>query len=216
MLLVMCFSCTPMYLPNTPNVPLMSEGDETQVSLTAGSNGYGLTLGYSPYYHWVVTGSGSTYSIVQDSNFSVKYKHLYGEIATGYYTRTSKFGRFEFLAGYGQGATGFPTESERFRKVFLQPSFGVSSPLFDGALTLRPAFVQHFATKNTGGIAKYNESGMFLEPFITLRGGWENIKFQFQGGYSFALGDPQFTYQKGVATIGIHVTFVKDFSKYGY
>lgn len=207
-------ACTTLYVPNQPNVLLMSEGDETQIGLNVGSNGYGMTLGYSPYYHWVLAASGNTFSYATDSGFVIKQKHIYGEVATGYYTRLSKFARMEILAGYGTGSSGITNNRGLYRKVFLQPSVGISGPFVDAAFTPRLSWVSHFENRINGAASEVDASSVYLEPFLTFRAGWEQIKFQLQGGYSFEFGNPGYSNRGLVGSVGVHVTLFKDFDKY--
>ncbi|MEM0998645.1 MAG: hypothetical protein AAGN35_16420 [Bacteroidota bacterium] len=215
-LLVVCFalSCSPLYIPNQPNVLLMSDGDETQIGMQVGSNGYGLQLGYSPYYHWVLAASGNVYSFVADSNFVIRDRHIYGEVATGYYTRLNRLGRLEILAGYGTGSTGLSNDRGLYNRVFFQPSIGISGPYVDMAFTPRVAWVNHFENRTPGGVVEQDQSSMYLEPFLTFRGGWEQIKFQLQTGYSFELGDPAYSHQGFVGSIGFNVVLFRDFDRY--
>jgi hypothetical protein len=211
-------SCQSLYVPNGPNVPLMSEGDELQVGLNVGSNGYGAQLAYSPYYHWAIAASGNTFSIMGGNGYSrnqLSFRHLYGEGSTGFYTRLSKYARFEFLGGYGAGQTGHPDDSRQmYRQLFLQPSLGVSGPWLDAGFTPRVCLVTHYKDFANGGSTKFNEKGTFFEPTITVRGGYEQLKFQLQGGLAFAMGAAPFTYRKSFMSFGVHLTFVKDFEKY--
>ena len=210
-------SCQSIYVPSGPNVPLMSEGDELQVGMSVGSNGYGAQLAYSPYYHWAITANGSTYSISNGGSFStnVIFRHMYGEVGTGYYTRLSKYMRFEALAGFGSGNSGHPIDDKNlYRKFYFQPSIVVSSPYVDFGFTPRLSWVNHYLTKSNDVPAKFDESAVFMEPTLTARLGYEQLKLQVQGGLAFALGDSPFTYRNSFLTVGFHLTFVKDFEKY--
>lgn len=208
--------CKSLYVPNQAQVPLMSEGDETQVALNVASNGYGLQLAYSPYYHWAVIANGNTFTVVQDTNFEIKYRHSYAEIGTGYYTRLTKYIRTEVLFGIGGGSSGLNTSRSIYRRGFLQPSIGMSGKIIDAGITPRFAWVQHFQDRIGGTRATVNESAFFFEPILTLRLGMEQVKFQLQGGMSLPLGNAPFSYRQTFGSIGIHLTFVKDFDKYDY
>ena len=207
-------SCSSLYVPNQPNVPLMSEGDETHVGLNVGSNGYGAQLAYSPYYHWVLTGTANTFSITQDSNRTLKRKHSYGELGTGYYTRLSKIVRLEAIAGFGFGASGLPEDKGKYRRFYFQPSVGISSSMFDVGFTPRFAMVKHYESRLAGTVSKINENGVFFEPVITARLGFEQVKFQLQGGISTALGGTNIEFQNLFGSFGIHITLIKDFERY--
>jgi hypothetical protein len=211
-------SCQSLYIPNGPNVPLMSQGDELQVGLNVGTNGYGAQIAYSPYYHWAIATTGNTFSIKGGNgytNFETSYRHLYGEAATGYYTRLSKHARLEVLGGYGAGQTGQPDDNNSlYRRIFVQPSIGISSAFFDAGFTPRLSFVNHYRDFIAGVTTKPNEPGTFLEPTITLRAGMEEFKFQMQGGLAFPMAKTNFSYRKSFISFGFHLTFIKDFEKF--
>lgn len=217
-LLAMGTSCQSLYIPNGPNVPLMSEGDELQAGLGVGSNGYGAQLAYSPYYHWAITANGSTFSLNSGGSFSTSqvFRHLYGEMGTGWYTRLNKYLRAEALVGYGAGNSDSIGHKSLYRKFYFQPTIGMSGPIVDFGITPRLCYISHYLDNVNDVKAKVSESGLFLEPSLTARIGYEQLKFQFQGGFAFALGDVPFTYRNSFVTMGIHLTFVKDFEKYRY
>ena len=209
-------SCQALYLPNQPNVPLMSEGDELQVGMSVGSTGYGAQLAYSPYYHWAITANGNTFSVNNGGSFSTNrsFQHLYGEAGTGFYTRVNKYLRFEALAGFGSGYS-FDTLTKRlYRKLYFQPTFGYSGPVFDFGFTPRLSHVLNYRNKVNDVPQTMNNAAMFLEPCLTARVGYEQFKFQIQGGLSFPLGGTNFTYRNRFISMGFHLTFVKDFEKY--
>jgi hypothetical protein len=216
-ILVFWTSCQSLYIPSGPNVPLMSEGDELQVGMSIGSNGYGAQIAYSPYYRWAITANGSTYSVTNGNSFStnVVFRHLYGEVGTGLYTRFSKYVRGEVLGGFGSGYSGHPTDDKNlYRKLYLQPSIGISGPYVDFGFTPRLCWVDHFQDKVNDVKAAVEEQAVFMEPSVTLRAGYEQLKFQVQSGFAFALGDSPFTYRNRFIVMGFHLTFVKDFEKY--
>jgi hypothetical protein len=216
LLLLFATSCQTMYVPNQAQVPLMSEGDETQVCLTAATNGYGGQIAYSPYYHWAVILNGSTFNVVQDTNFDVKYRSSFGEIGTGYYTRLNKYARMEVLFGLGTGSIGFNDERDRYRRAFVQPSFGVSGPWVDAGISTRFTYVDYFQRKEAGTATLLDQQGIFMEPILTARAGYEQVKFQGQFGFTIPLGTPDITYRHTFFGLGIHITFVKDYEKYNH
>lgn len=216
LLLLSLAGCQTMYVPNQPQVPLMSEGDETQVTLNIATNGYGGQFAYSPYYHWAVIANANTFNVVQDTNFDVKYRQSYAEVGTGYYTRLNKFARMEVLFGLGTGSVGFDDVRDRYRRAFVQPSIGFSGPFVDAGLTTRIAYVNYYQHKENGGTAPLRQNGLFLEPAITARAGYEQMKFQGQFGLGIPLGDPDFSFKRVFFGLGIHITFAKDFEKYNH
>lgn len=215
-LLLALTSCQTMYVPNQPQVPLMSEGDETQVTLNIATNGYGGQFAYSPYYHWAVIANANTFNVVQDTNYEIKYRQSYGEIGTGYYTRLNKFARMEVLFGLGTGSAGFNDVRDRYRRAFIQPSIGFSGPWVDAGLTTRFAYVNYYQHKENNTTSPLSQNGFFFEPAITARAGYEQVKFQGQFGLGIPLGAPDITFRRVFFGVGIHITFAKDFEKYNH
>jgi hypothetical protein len=86
-----------------------------------------------------------------------------------------------------------------FIKPFLQPSIGFTSGIFDIAVSTRFGNVKYSSINNNvfGNLTDYNEidniSGtnhLFLEPALSLRAGWENIKLLGQVSYSYDANNP--------------------------
>jgi hypothetical protein len=209
-------SCKSTYVPTVAQVPLMSVGDEFQIAANIGNNGYGASLAYSPYYHWALMANGNTYALYSGrQGATTSFRCLYGEFGTGYYTRLSKILRAEVFGGYGAGNSGHPVASkELYRKIFLQPSIGISTPFVDLGFTTRLAWVNNFAIKQNDISTPRNLTTTFLEPILTARAGFENFKFQLQGGLSFPLGSVGFTHRTTFVGFGFHLTFGKDFENY--
>ena len=208
--------CKTAYVPNLLQMPLMSEGDETQVSLGMGTNGYGVQLAYSPYYHWNIIANGAAFSVAQDTAFEKKYTQKQGEIGTGFYTRLNKFARFETIMGLGSGNAGLEKDREFYRKLFIQPAIGFSTRYIDAGVSTRLTFVQHHKTRVNGSQTRINDNGLFFEPGVMARVGYEQVKFSFQGGMSMPLVKPDLTYLRGFFGVGLHITFAKDFERYNY
>ncbi len=210
-------SCQSTYIANQTVVPLMSEGDEFHVSMSVGTNGYGAQLAYSPYYHWVIAASGNMFSNLGDSisAYNVGYRHIFGEALTGYYTRLDKLWRFEFLGGLGTGYSGHPDFLRRgYNRFVLQPSIGISAPNVDIGFTPKFSFVQRSFDRSLTQKSEVDESVAFLEPTLTVRAGFQELKFQLQGGLSFAMGDTPIAFKTGFLSFGFHINLTKDFDKY--
>ena len=210
-------ACKSTYIPNQMNVPLMSEGDEFQVGMSAGTNGYGAQLAYSPYYHWAIAVTGNTFSTLGDSasQTNVNFRHLFGEALTGYYTRLDKLWRLEILAGVGTGYSGHPENLRQgYNRFVFQPSLGISAPYFDIGFTPKISYVNRTFNRVNNTKSLVEASGTFMEPTLTIRAGYEELKFQLQGGYSFLLGGANIPHVSKFITFGFHINLTKDFDKY--
>lgn len=210
-------ACQSTYIANQTIVPLMSEGDEFQIGMSVGTNGYGAQVAYSPYYHWAIAATGNMFSNLGDSTsaYNVGYRHIFGEALTGYYTRIDKLWRMEILAGVGTGYSGHPEWMRQgYNRLVVQPSLGISAPNVDIGFTPKLSFVQRSFDKSLTQKSKVDESAAFFEPILTVRAGYQEFKFQIQGGLSFAMGDTPIQYRTGFLSFGFHINLTKDFDKY--
>lgn len=212
-------SCRTSYLPNQPNVPLMSEGDEFHLGINAGSNGYVGQIAYSPYYHWAIAATGNTFSLYGDtisgSNYEFGFRHLYGEAVTGYYTRLDKYWRFELLGGIGRGHIGHPVAGrEVFNKYIIQPSIGISAVNVDFGFTPRITFYDRVHVLRYSQKQDDPAKASFFEPVLTLRAGYQEFKFQVQAGLSIPLQNTSISRQSTFIGFGAHINLTKDFDKY--
>jgi len=188
-------SCAPIYIPNQVNAPLLKEKGDMNAAASMGTSGYDIQLAASPKNNLGIMLNASYY----DSDTS--HTHFLLEAATGYYLTLSDRSVFEIYAGGGYGYSD--TESSgslgvhkfgHYSKVFLQPSIGFSADYFEGAFSLRSAFI-HFD--------KYG-SGFFIEPVISTRFGFEQFKFTTQMGFSIDVTeDVNIDYQPFIFNIGI-------------
>jgi hypothetical protein len=114
------------------------------------------------------------------------------------------------------------TSDLSFIKLFIQPSIGLTLNSCDAAL-LKPfdiAFSTRIYSVNYGKIDYTNseianeenlsalskKNHLFVEPAITIRGGWKVVKLQFQFAYAAYLNNPNLDfYEKCHASVGLYV-----------
>ncbi|MCX6255020.1 MAG: hypothetical protein NTV31_11165, partial [Bacteroidia bacterium] len=59
-----------------------------------------------------------------------------------------------------------------------------------------------------------NKNHLFLEPAVTLRGGWKNVKVQFQAAYSGYLNNPELYFgEEYHISIGLYVAIAERYKK---
>ncbi|MBG0859746.1 MAG: hypothetical protein IQL11_09600 [Bacteroidales bacterium] len=165
-------------------------------------------------------------------------KGNYFEGGLGYYKPFEKYGGvFEIYGGIGRGKEHHEYTSKHFdqwdyyteydgnsdlsfTKLFIQPSYGLMFDVLDLALSTR-IYRLSFTDINN----KITEPGeadevnylsdrghFFIEPAITLRGGWKYIKAQFQASYVGHLGNPEyFFYEDFHFSAGLYFTIAKRF-----
>lgn len=218
LLIGMAFTgCGPVYyVPNTQNVPVMKEKEQTNLSFGLNSSestdgfefqgAYGLTdkIAMQLNTDWVSSSDES----------STGSGHLI-ELGVGYYKNLSKHFVFETygLAGFGslkyEENYNEPSEIKaNFFRVGLQPSISFSSKYFIASLSGRIANLNHNAVSGNYYDVEYlkaNHSHWLIEPALTVQAGSENVKLQLQFQLSENLTDPYFNQDYSLASIGLKV-----------
>jgi len=215
LVLLLGAGCKQLYVPSPVNSPLFSQAGEMSGQLALSTNGYNIQGAWSPVYHLGIIGGGNLFSIQVDSlDQPDQFRHRYAEIGGGYYTRLSKYARFELYAGYGGGHTGDVNNRGYFQKFFLQPGIGYSGRYVDIGFSPRISSVQHLRTLVLGQRRNEDRQSVFFEPWLTFRAGMEQFKFSFQMGWAIRSGgdfvDDDFR-RGGNFTLGMHLIFGKDF-----
>lgn len=157
------------------------------------------------------------------------------EGAVGYYKPVGQYGVFEIYGGLGTSGqhhqyadsynnTIYGTSDLSFIKLFIQPSIGFK--LNSGDVDFLKPFDIAFSTRvysiNYGKIdytnnerineenlsALTDKNHLFLEPALTIRGGWETVKLQFQLGYAAYLNNSSSDfYEKCHISLGLFFAF---------
>lgn len=210
------------YLPNTHNVPLLTEKKDVRIS--AGTY-QGLQTGFEFQGSYAVTnniGLMGNAMAVSGTNSYGDSRIRYFDLGCGYFKPLNSHFVFETyaVAGFGSARNTFESGSyndANFTKLFVQPSIGYKSKFMDLALSFRLASLNFTSLVNTGQIGGtdltdiqfiQNNSNSFLsEPAITVRFGSDRLKLQGQYGWSFNMSHPEFPQgDKFYYSIGIAVS----------
>ncbi len=222
------YSCSPKYyIPNTQNVPLLTEKGETNLTVAGNANqaevqgAYAITNGLA-----VKANAGLFIPSDQDNGNGGSGKFI--ELGAGYFKPLEHHFVFEAygIAGIGSVENHFPstvadypqTSGEISATVFrygLQTNFGYKIKHFSAGLSSR--FV-HLNYSNIEGNLIYdntqqteyledNRSNFLIEPALTIRGGFEKFKIQAQYGYSFNLSNSEFKQDNAFVTLGLNFNF---------
>ncbi len=161
-------------------------------------------------------------------------KGNYVEGAVGYYRPIEKYGVFEAYGGLGGGKQHHEYTRYRYNdntgaysdvydgyadislvKLYIQPSFGFTHSIVDAAFSSRLCFISFTDVDNHVSADNYefddisaltDKKYWYLEPAITLRAGWNNIKAQFQFCYSANLNSPRiFTGEEAHVSVGVYI-----------
>jgi hypothetical protein len=207
-LAVLLCSCSHYYyVANVQNVPLFKEKNELRLTGIYGEgdesrgvevqSAYSITDNIGVMADFMSARGGD----VSGNNYG---KGNYFEGAVGYYKPAGKYGVFEMYGGLGKSSQHHEYTSLYYNeyegsadvsyiKYFVQPSFGITFKALDIALSTRLCSVYYNKIDNKvlGNSYEYNDlhslvytNHFNLEPALTIRGGWKNVKVQFQAEYA--------------------------------
>jgi len=200
------------YVPNVQNVPLFREKNEYRFSAFYG-NGEESSSGEVQAAYSATSNIGLMANFISasggNSTGQNSAKGYCLEGAAGYFKPFGNAAVFEVYGGLGGGSQNhkyyssfsnqsYGTADLSFVKVFIQPSFGMTFNAFDVAFSTRMSSlsftdVKYNSINSYESIVLHDIAGkgrFFIEPAITLRGGWKNVKFQLQGLISTDLSNP--------------------------
>ena len=215
-------SCSPnYYIPNSHNVPLLSEKGEFAATAAAREGQADIQATYAVGDHvGIMANSAFFFPKEKDGNGG---SGRYFEAGAGYFTPVSSNG-FIFetygLLGVGSMENHFTSsddqnnrgriEAQLFR-AGVQPAIGYKSEYFSAAISTRLAYLNYSSvegdlifdqTDQIRYLQDHNNHLLF-EPALTLRGGLEKIKLQLQIGTSINLSHSDFRQGKEFLTLGL-------------
>lgn len=221
-------SCSPKYyIPNTQNVPLLSEKGET--NLTVSGNGNQVEFqGALAVSNSIGIKANAGLFIPSDLDNGNGGSGKFIELGGGYFKPIKEVWVFETYGIIGMGSfenhlpstlTDYPQTngkiSSNIYRFGIQPSFGYKTKYFSAAISSR--FVNLTYDKIRGDLTfdnesqqtylRRNSSNFLIEPAITLRGGLERIKLQVQFGLSFNATNANFKQDYTFLTAGLNFNF---------
>jgi hypothetical protein len=182
LVLLLAAACSPIYVPNTRNVPLFKDGGEFQASVYGTTAGGDAQIAYAVSDHVAVIGSYS-YGTQNQTNPGTKEqftrKNSYGELGLGFY-KVKRHSRLEIFGGYGIGKgtthdqySFFGLDNDvvatgTFNRIFIQPSIGTNNRNFNIAFTPRIAMVKFTDfTTDVKSVKPSDGYQTFIEPAVT-------------------------------------------------
>lgn len=222
------YSCSPtFYSPNAQHVPLLSQKGETALTLAGNGNQVEFHGAYALTDHFALKANAGWF-IPRDLDNGNGGSGKLVELGGGYFQPIHDNWIFE---AYGQiGFGGFENHlpstsvdypntkgniSANMLRIGIQPNFGYKSKYFTAALSARIANLSYskiegdliFDNINQANFLKDNNSYYLLEPALTVSGGLEKIKLQWQYGYSLNLTNSNFKQENLFLTIGLNFNF---------
>ncbi len=205
-------SCAPAYIPNVANTPMFSNKGELQAAIYTGSSGIDPQLAYAVTDHFGIMANGSFRDTKDDEDYHSRHNLI--EVGGGYFTSIGYNARFEAFGGYGFGSLQSEYENELWsdyadvnhNKFFIQPGFGITSKVFDAGLASRLVIMN--MTQDDA-----SRTGVFLEPVLTARLGFRNLRFISQMGVSFQLNEDAapVNYQPLIFSLGLQLNLFRDY-----
>jgi hypothetical protein len=212
-------------VPNAVNVPLLTQKGELRASLSANN----LQAAYAVSDSVGIVANGFYQKSTGDpSADSGQDGHGYlVELGAGHFRKIAGLLLYETYAGLGAGAVhhdnwekvnGARSDyrySASALKAFVQPSLGFTFALFDAALSTRFVALKPYDTESVNypdarlraddlfGLDQH--TFVFVEPALTVRGGYKWVKLFAQYGFSLKLNDTPLNRDVTFVSAGLHV-----------
>ncbi|CAN5435185.1 hypothetical protein BH10BAC1_BH10BAC1_07350 [soil metagenome] len=211
--------CAPLYTPNLVHIPLFSDKNDADIQLATGTCGYDAQIAYAPINHLgVMINSSFKNKEVTDTNYF--HKHNFVEGGVGFFGKINEAGRYECFAGYGNGNAQNYLEGwygkvdGSYNRFFLQPSIGAKTDVFEGAFSVRLAYVDMYYLSRNTGYSRSELSAWYFEPVITAKIGYRFVKFFVQGGLSLPFESTiKYTNSPFILNFGLNLNFSQSYFK---
>ena len=220
--------CTHKYFyPLTPNVPMHSGAGELTLAGNYSFNyridGVEGQVAYSATDHIGVMGNFIYVKGVEDKINDYGLGKM-GEVGIGYFTNKGRLHLAVYAGGglgdqhhhYRSDSIGYYQADMNYNRIFIQPSIGYKSRIFESAFTTRFSrlYYSTFTSYIDPVLDPYNYDLVNLlnsdrpyylfEPALTIRIGSDRIKFQGNLGLLYELRD-KVTFVRSALSAGIHV-----------
>ncbi len=211
-ILAILSSCSPEYIPNMVNSPMLSNQGEFQATIATGTSNFDAQTAFAITDNIGIMVNGSYGNETNDSTDDF-HKHTFIEGGIGYYNKIGDKGRYEIYGGFGTGSVeGFFEDAlfdseitnANYNRFFVQPGIGMSTGIFDGSFSPRFVLIQ-MNPQGTGFVS--GDYNVFVEPVFTSKVGFKWVKFVAQVGFSIPFGDDQvnFNYQSFIMNVGLNL-----------
>lgn len=217
--------CSPKYYSANPqNVPLISEKGQYSLNANAGTGGQlGVQGAIGVTNTLAIQGNAGIF--IPDEVDGNRGSGSLAELGVGYYRPVTE--RFVFeaygLFGVGRVENHLPSTTQQYPETTgdiyasmvrygIQPNIGFVTKYFTIAVSSRLVFLDYynihgdlmFDNQDQVTYLNNNRSNFLFEPALTIRGGLEKIKLQFQIGSSFNLTNSNFRQDVGFAMVGLN------------
>ncbi len=220
--------CSPRYyIPNTQNVPMIKAKNQVNFSVAGNTNQFELQAAYGITDAVAIQANGA-FMGTEDKNTGNGGSGQFYEGGIGLYKNIGDKMLFDtyLLGGFGTLNNTFPSTlkdypgtsgkiSSNVIRAGIQPSLSFISKYFSVSASTRLASLNYAGVsgslifENTDQVAylKDNNSGILVEPALTLRGGFEKVKLQIQLTRSYNLSNPSFKQDFSLLSFGLNLNF---------
>jgi hypothetical protein len=191
------YSCTPAYIPNVVNTPLLTEQGDAKINANLGVSGQDFQGAYAVNDHFGLILNTSFYNSDDIDSGGYYNQHNFVELGAGYFTPISKSGTVAFYGGAGFGkihsnyssnVSAFNNDLQtRMLRLFIQPTIGIHTNVFEGALAGRVVLLNLMDLPQTSMDA-------FFEPTVTYKLGFKYFKLTMQTGLSVPITNTNLQY----------------------
>ncbi len=202
---IFMMSCAPVYMPGTPNTPMLKEEGEVSMQANLATTGLELKGGYAITDQWGITAMVAAGREVEEDGQDSYHRYLESSALHTY--RPGGILVIENSAGVGLG--GGKGSSERivsgeafqveggYFKPFFQNNLALQTQAIDIALVNRIAIIQFDELRTTGenqdAVLNSPSTPVFWEPTVVTQIGWDRFRLNAQLGLSTPLaGEPDF------------------------
>jgi len=192
---IMFSACSPAYIPNVVNTPLLKEKGDAKLNANFGVSGNDFQLAYAVSDNIGLMLNTSFEDTKDNDSTGYYHKHNFVEFGVGYFSPVGNIGIASIYGGLGFGNVNSNYNSVGIHRLvnansirfFLQPSIGVRSNSYEGSLSSRVVGVMIFIPDN-------ERMAIFIEPAITNKVGFKYGKFVVQTGFSIPVSTTNLGY----------------------
>jgi hypothetical protein len=209
-----CSSCLTVYAPSAVNTPLLQEKGEFKASIA--NNNLQVSTAVTDHVGVMVNGYLNAHTS-EDKTFRNNGKGA--ELGIGYFAHTENRITYEAYGGAGlynvriREANDSKTFDVDATKYFVQPSVGWVNQYFEVVLSPRLSVIKYGSPEIKGystqeKVNNYfdtinQKAHAFMEPTLTVRGGYRFVKLQLQIGHSYKLSKGPINNDTGIGSVGL-------------
>lgn len=219
-IVILAGGCAPIYMPTSPNTPMLKESGETKVEMNATSSGFEFKGAHAVNVRMAIAAMVSGASDPDEAGDESSF-HRYAEASFINYLRPGSMLVIENSGGLGVGGgkghgqklftDGTFIAEGMYFKPFLQNNLALQTRVVDIGLVNRLSVIRFTEIRSTLGDAEPitdPSTPLFWEPAIITQLGWDRFRINAHVGISTPLtGEPDFDWQGMLLGVGLGYRF---------